>query len=149
MHSTETVVDTLMENQHVLAQIFERHSVELAYLFGSQARGDAGSLSDVDIAVLFSQDLSTKERFEHLLQLSGELGSLFQRDDVFIVDLGDASPLLRHRVYYEGEVLYCVSENVRVHFEITTLRDYVDTKPLRAIKQKYVLQRFSSKESAG
>lgn len=27
------------------------HEVELAYLFGSQARGQAGPLSDVDVAI--------------------------------------------------------------------------------------------------
>ena len=31
-----------------------RPNVELALLFGSQARGEAGSMSDVDIAVLFT-----------------------------------------------------------------------------------------------
>jgi predicted nucleotidyltransferase len=131
-----------------LQQLLAQHGVELAYLYGSQARGDAGPLSDVDIAVLFSTEISKADRFDHLLQLTGELGSLLQRDDVNIVDLGDASPLLRHRVYYDGQIIYCVNESVRVHFEITALRDYVDTEPLRRIKQKYVLQRFSSEERA-
>ena len=140
------MIDLLKEHQQALHQVLVQQGIELAYLYGSQARGDAGPLSDVDIAVLFSTEILQAERFDHLLQLTGELGSLLQRDDVNIIDLGDSSPLLRHRVYYEGLILFCANESVRLRFETTALRDYVDTKPLRRIKQKYVLQRFSSKE---
>ncbi|MCX7682029.1 MAG: nucleotidyltransferase domain-containing protein, partial [Anaerolineae bacterium] len=35
-----------------MERMFARHGVVLAYLFGSQAEGRAGPLSDVDIAVL-------------------------------------------------------------------------------------------------
>lgn len=39
--------------QQGLDEVFERFGVVLAYLYGSQARGDTGPLSDVDVAVLF------------------------------------------------------------------------------------------------
>jgi predicted nucleotidyltransferase len=40
-----------------LKRIFEQRGVVLAYLFGSQATGRAGPLSDVDFAVLLDQRL--------------------------------------------------------------------------------------------
>nr|HID14928.1 nucleotidyltransferase domain-containing protein [Anaerolineae bacterium] len=125
-----------------LDEAFERHGVVLAYLFGSQARGEAGPLSDVDVAVLFGPDVPENERFDRVLHLIGELGSLFHRNDVYVVDLAEAPPLLRHRVYYDGRLLYCADDAERVRFETTALRDYVDTEPLRRIKRKYVLQHF-------
>jgi predicted nucleotidyltransferase len=128
--------------QRGLDEVFERFGVVLAYLYGSQARGDAGPLSDVDVAVLFGPDVPESERFNQVLHLIGELGSVFHRDDVYVVDLAEASPLLRHRVYYNGRLLYCADDAGRVRFETTALRDYVDTEPLRKIKQKYVLQHF-------
>lgn len=128
--------------EQALDETFERHGVALAYLYGSQARGDTGPLSDVDVAALFDPGVPEDERFNRVLHLIGELGSVFRRNDVYVVDLAEASPLLRHRVYYDGQVLYCADDAERVRFETTALRDYVDTKPLRSIQHKYVLQYF-------
>jgi predicted nucleotidyltransferase len=128
--------------QQALNETFESHGVILAYLYGSQARGEAGPLSDVDVAVLFSPNVPERERFSRVLHLIGELGSVFHRNDVYVVDLAEASPLLRHRVYYYGRLLYCADDAERVRFETKALRDYVDTGPLRRIQHKYVLQHF-------
>jgi len=131
--------------QQALHETFERHEVVLAYLYGSQARGQAGPLSDVDIAVLFGPNVPENERFNCLLHITGELGSVFHRNDVYVVDLAEAPPLLRHRVYYDGQLLHCTDDAIRVHFATQALRDYVDTEPLRKIKRQYVLQHFASR----
>jgi predicted nucleotidyltransferase len=132
----------LAQYQQALGETFARHGVVLAYLYGSQARGDAGPLSDVDVAVLFGPDVPESERFDRVLRLIGELGSVFHRNDVTMVDLAAAPPLLRHRIYHDGKVLYCIDDAIRVCFDTTALRDYIDTEPLRRIKRKYVLQYF-------
>lgn len=126
----------------LVTNLFAANDVILAYLFGSQARGDSGPLSDVNIAVLFAEELTRQERFKTILTLSSLLGAMLQRDDVQVVDLKDASPLMRHRVYYDGRLLYCPDDGVRVKFEMRVLRDYVDAAPLRRLKEKYLLQRF-------
>ena len=105
---------------HRVSQLFAAHGVALAYLYGSQARGESGPLSDVDIAVLFTGNLSKQARFQHVLALCYELGVVLQRDDVQVVDLQEASPLLRHRIYYDGHLLYCPDDVVRVRFEIAS-----------------------------
>lgn len=63
----------LEQYQPALEETFERHDAVLAYLYGSQARGDAGPLSDVDVAVLFGPNAPESERFNRLLHLIGEL----------------------------------------------------------------------------
>lgn len=131
------------EKKPELTHIFKQHDVVLAYLYGSQARGEGGPLSDVDIAVLFTEDVNEKDRFQRVLRLIGELGHIFSRDDVQVVDLSEASPLMRHRIYYSGQVLYCADEAQRVRFSERALHEYVDTAPLRRIKKKYVLKRIS------
>src|SRR5438105_601459 len=75
-----------------LASSLERiPEVECAYLFGSAARGDAGPLSDVDIAILPADRLSPAERAAWHARLIEQL----ERDVTVPVDvvlLDDASP---------------------------------------------------------
>jgi predicted nucleotidyltransferase len=139
------LLENLEHYQPALNRVFERHGVVLAYLFGSQARGDAGPLSDVDVGVLFSPDVPEDQRFDRVLRLIGELGTLFRQDKVYVVDLAEASPLLGHRVYRDGQLLYCVDDADRVRFVTRVLRNYVDTEPLRRIKRHYVIKRFQEK----
>jgi len=127
-----------------LVQVFQAHDVVLAYLYGSQARGDAGPLSDVDIAVQFAPHLSAKARFERLCRLGSRLMAALGRDDVYVADLDSASPLLRNQVRLHGRLLYCADDADRVRFEIEALRDYEDTKPLRHIQYHYTVQYFGA-----
>jgi len=125
-----------------VSDLLADNGVLLAYVFGSQARGEAGPLSDVDVAVLFAPNLNKTDRFRRVIVVANELSVILQRDDVQVIDLNDASPLLRHRVYYDGQALFCPDDAVRVRFETTALRDYVDTAPLRRLKEKFLYQRF-------
>jgi predicted nucleotidyltransferase len=135
------IIDRLQTNS--VSDLFANNNVVLAYLYGSQSRDESGPLSDVDIAVLFTPNLSKQARFRHVLTLGYELGVILKRDDVQVVDLQEAPPLLRHRVYYDGRLLYCPDDAIRVKFETTALRDYVDTAPLRKLKEKYLYKRFT------
>ncbi len=133
-------VKSLDELLPALQAACQRHDVVLAYLYGSQARGAAGPLSDVDVAVQFRAELSNAERFRKLLAAMGEFMDIFQRDDVFVADLDDATPLLRFEVYREGRLLYCQDEALRIKFMTEALRDYEDTRPLRRLQRDYLLQ---------
>ncbi len=125
-----------------LERIFEKNGVVLAYLYGSQARGDAGPLSDVDVGVLFRADLDSKARWQQRLALGTDLMRALRRDDLVVADLAEASPLLRNEVRREGRLLYCLDEAVRVEFEVGTLRAFVDTQALRELQQQYLLERI-------
>ena len=74
-----------------LKTVFERHGVILAYLYGSQATGKAGPLSDADIAVLFPRGIEKSARFDRVLQLMSDLASVFKRDDVNVLDLEEST----------------------------------------------------------
>lgn len=125
-----------------LQRLFQEHQVVLAYLFGSQATGKAGPLSDVDIAVLFAEGLSSSERFRLRCHLIAELMGVFRRNDVEVVDLAEASPVLRNQVRRYGQLLYCSDERQRVHFQTEALRDYLDTKPIREVQRYYLFKRI-------
>jgi predicted nucleotidyltransferase len=123
-----------------LAQIFARHSVVLAYLFGSQATGQTGPLSDVDIAVLLESNIARDQWLDIQLDLINKLTGLFQRDDVDVVILNQATPLLADRVVRFGQRLYEPDPLLRVRFEVETFQRYVDTAPLRRAQRQRMLE---------
>lgn len=112
-----------------IKEIFLRHKVVFAYLFGSQVKGDIGRLSDVDIALYLDEDLNDSKRFNMKLKIMGELSALFKRDDIDIVILNDAYPLLEHRIIKQGEVIFSEDEKKRVDYEVKAVMRYLDFKP--------------------
>ena len=96
----------------ITAYLQKQPTVSAAYLFGSHAKGTARADSDVDIAVLFTTGLSFKERFDLKLSLAGDLEELLTKQ-VDVVDLEEASYLLRHQVFLHGILLFeKIQENV-------------------------------------
>jgi uncharacterized protein len=79
------------------------------YLFGSQAAGRAHRESDVDLAVLLRWDVypTPRERFEARLWLIADLAVALGRNDVDLVVLNDAPPLLGRHVVTTGRRLLC------------------------------------------
>ena len=120
------------ERRRALAELFGRQpDVVAAYLFGSQARGDAGPLSDVDLAVWLDDQPEPRARLSRQLALSAEAGSLLGTDDVELVVLNGAPPLLAQRVIRDGELLAERSALTRVRLETEAIIRYLDTIPLR------------------
>ncbi len=103
-----------------------------AYLFGSQARGEAGSLSDVDVAVWLRGVPSVSESHHRHLALIGAAASALKSDEVQVVVLNTAPPLLAHRVLRDGRLLVDRDPRARVRSETAVILEYLDTIPLRS-----------------
>ncbi|HFD40587.1 MAG TPA: nucleotidyltransferase domain-containing protein [Anaerolineae bacterium] len=151
MHIREYRIRLQADNPK-LAEIFERRQVTLAYLFGSQATGQAGPLSDVDIAVLLPPGTPASRWSAIQLALTNDLIDLLGCNQVDVVVLNRAPPLLADRVVRYGQVLFESDPLQRVRFETETLRRYLDTKPLRKLLWTYlerqIQQRRAHKEAA-
>lgn len=80
-----------------LAGALDRDGVVAAMLIGSEARGTAGPLSDVDIAIWSKPDLDARGRFDLQLALARDAGHVLGTDEIDIVTLNHAPPLLQHR----------------------------------------------------
>lgn len=93
------VLDRLRERLAARPEILD------AYYFGSQARGDAGAESDLDIAVYVDCECLPPAPFGYTAGLLTDLmaGLGLRRLDAVI--LNDAPPLLYHRVLRDGERL--------------------------------------------
>jgi predicted nucleotidyltransferase len=109
-----------------LAPLFRRSDVHLVVLFGSLAAGTANAKSDVDLGILADGS------FEELLL---EVVRLLGIENVDLVDLRRASPLLAMAVATKGRVLHEGRPGAFASFASLALRRYNDTAKLRRLER--------------
>lgn len=117
-----------------LAAALDRAPIAAAYLFGSQASGGAGPLSDVDVGVVVLPEVANGTAVR--TELFSVVAAALETDEVDLVVLNDAPSLLRHRVVRDGHLLLDRDPRTRVRFETRALLDYLDTAPLREVQAK-------------
>ena len=98
--------------------------IVLLYLHGAHARGTQGPLSDLDIAVLLEEAVA-QER-ESSLDILLSLQALCGREDVDLVVLNTAGPIIRSRIVRSGRLVYARSERDRVIFEAAAIKEALD-----------------------
>ncbi|GAB6039896.1 type VII toxin-antitoxin system MntA family adenylyltransferase antitoxin [Endothiovibrio diazotrophicus] len=102
-------------------------AVSCSYLFGSVARGEATTASDVDVAVLFSET-PPPTLLGPVATLQGELEEALRRE-VDLVVLNRSGPDLTHRVLRDGELLVENDRSHRIRFEVDSRNAYFDLLP--------------------
>ena len=115
-----------------LREALDREGVVAAMLIGSQARGTAGPLSDVDVAIWHEPDLDPSQRLALQLRLASEACRALHTNEVDVVMLNRAPPLLRHRAIRDAVRLVERDREERVRLETRAILDYLDTAQLRA-----------------
>jgi predicted nucleotidyltransferase len=102
---------------------FERNAalfqVEMAFLYGSRAKGFPREDSDVDLAVLFADEgKSEKELFEAITRISLALSGLVKADvNVIPIHSDFRKPMLYYNIIVKGIPVY-----VREHGDYLNLR---------------------------
>lgn len=120
---------TLNECNTKLADFFSKQEhVRLAYLYGSAAKGNAGKLSDIDIAVLFDDSLSKKERFELQLKLIGDIAALLKTDKIDLVDLYEAPLSLKFEIIKANCPVFVRDGMLKIDFEQMVMSRYLDRR---------------------
>lgn len=115
-------------------------NVRLAWLFGSQTRSATGPLSDVDVALFLERCGDAAGLRADRIRYATAVARVLDRDDVDLVLLNGAPPLLRHRVLEQGQMLVCRDESARIRFQVATVRDYCDLAPLWRVSRTYLRQ---------
>jgi len=126
------------------AETRSQFPVGLAYLFGSQATGQAGAQGDYDVAVLFDGKVSTDDRYLLAHQLTELLDT-----DVDLVDLARAPVKLVYNVIATGQILYEKDRTTRVEFEARALGLYFDQLPILRAERRSLLEETREDHDAG
>ena len=120
-----------------------RPEIKFAYLFGSHAKGTAGKLSDIDVAV-FVEDTALKADYPYgyKAMLITELMKALKTNKIDVVILNEAKPFLCSQVIKDGVLLSCNDEAARIEFWVNTLHRYNDAKWLLGIQEHYMQKRI-------
>jgi len=111
-----------------LAPLFDHAGLQLILLFGSAATGKLHRRSDIDIAFLFDKTVD-------ILELTNKVIRLLRTDNVDVIDLRHASPVLTFVAAKNGKLLYESSPGLFHEFYSLAFRRYVDTGKLRVAGQ--------------
>ena len=125
-----------------LAEYAAKRGVLALYLFGSAAWDRRTRLSDIDIAVLLPDSVPKGEYFDRRLEMTVELMGLLHEDNIDLVILNEAPPLLKHRVVTGGRVVFCRDEQARNRFEARAILEYLDFKPVLDLQYRCLKRRL-------
>jgi len=125
--------------EHAVANFLaSRGEVQAGYIFGSLVTGRSRPDSDVDIAVLVSDHVIQDDPFRYRLELMTGLMAVLRRNDIDLILLNQAPPLLAHRVLKNGKLIFERSASARVAFQVRTVNRYFDTLPMRKLYLSYL-----------
>lgn len=103
-----------------LASIARKYEIEVVVLFGSRAKKTAGLKNDLDLAVLTKINLNAKREYKMFIDFI----QLFKSDNLDLVALNFASPLLRFQVVEYGKLLYERKWGDFRRFQLMAIKDY-------------------------
>src|SRR6266851_7702260 len=133
----------LFEKQSRLNQLFTQSPVNAAYLAGSlSTRTSFGHLSDVDIAILLTEQIKSDQFLDYQLYFFSELAKRLESDTIDVVILNQASLLLKLQVIKYGQILFSRDEKLRVSFETKAIMDYLDFKKFDEIQNQALGRRL-------
>ncbi len=134
--------------RHLVELLEERPEILDAYLFGSTARGTRSPMADIDVAVFVDFDAVSPSGFGYQADLTAALMAGLGRNDVDVVVLNRAPPLLYHRVLRDGIRLVARDLRATTTREGRALSRYCDWLPQLA-KLDAIRRNSLEREGAG
>ncbi len=92
------------------------------------AKGKAGKLSDVDIAVLLDESLDKKQRFDLQLELISDISELLKIDKIDLVVINEAPLSLKFEIIKANCPLFVRDRMEKIDFEQMVMSRYLDRK---------------------
>ncbi len=107
-----------------------KYRLKLLLLFGSRVDGTASPESDFDVAYLASRDLDLNRE----ARLIVELAPVFRSENIDLVNLKKAPPLLFYAITARCRVIYEKDPLMFPTMRAYAFKKYVETRPLREME---------------
>ena len=137
MYERETVISKL---KPAIQRLAEQYPIDIAYLYGSVAAGNATPLSDIDVALVMGELSGNPLQTE--LSIEAELVEVCGTDRLDVRIVNEHSLVFKGEVVTHGILLYARSDDCRIDFEYTIRRLYFDFLPTLRMLQRAKLQRI-------
>ena len=124
----------------------EKLGVAGIYLFGSQAQGISGPLSDFDFGILLENPRILRD-IEKRKKIYDELYDIFSKQikklcDIDIVFLQDVFLQLQYHVVSQGVIIYQKEPKILGDYKERVIEQYADFTPFRREFHKAILERI-------
>lgn len=137
-------MDLSEEHRARLAQIAEKHRLDLILMFGSSVTGKLHPGSDCDIAVSRPDGIPDFRTFG---QIGADLQEVFHEREVDLVVLERADPLLLWKIAESSVLLYGRPEAL-ARLKIYAFKRYHDHRPYFEMERRF-LRRFLDERAQG
>lgn len=126
-----------------MEQRLRQYPLDAAYLYGSQVKGKAGPLSDVDLGVLFPPSVTLEKRNKITREIFHDLCEALETDYVDVVSLTDVPALLRQQVISKGKKLFVNDVAADNRFIFSTIQLYEDFLPHLQVQAQLMKKHFA------
>lgn len=132
----------LMEinSRKTIQKIVKKYALDLLLLFGSRAVGTAHGKSDFDIAYLSRKNLTLQME----ANLINGLTPVFKSENIDLVNLKMANPLLFYAIFQNCQTLYAKDDLIFPRQRAYAFKQYIETKPLYELKFKRLKEKIAA-----
>jgi len=131
----------ILLNLPYIKKIFKKNKVVFAYIFGSAVKEGLTKLSDIDFAVFLDKAISKSKYCNIRLLILDQLGRVIKNKPLDIAILNNSSPLLAQLVILKGKIIFCEDEDLRIRFQLKSLKEFDDAFYLRKVYYRYLEER--------
>ena len=126
--------------KELMQEIAQKYDLRLVLLFGSQVDGkQLHRESDFDVAYLSKRKLDVMEEAKMMLAMT----PCFHSENIDLVNLKNASPLLYYAVFDNCQVLFQEDELLFPTLRIYAFRKFIEMQPIYELKYQRLKEKFS------
>ncbi|MFW6001607.1 MAG: type VII toxin-antitoxin system MntA family adenylyltransferase antitoxin [Halanaerobium sp.] len=118
----------------------KQDSITAVYIFGSFLEDRFKQQSDIDIALIFNENIEKYKKFKFRLQFIKGLEKLLQRE-VDIIDFEEVSLKMQHQIL-SGRLILCKNNVRRVMLEKKSMLNYIDMRHFYDLYENNLGKRF-------
>lgn len=107
--------------KHFLEYIQKEGNIKIAYLFGSYADDTYNENSDIDIAVIYKEEM---DEYEHAGK-SLDVSKIFNYTHVDYIDLQKINVFLQFEILKKGKLIHCDDEDYLINFTRKVQDQYI------------------------